>query len=226
MRSHRDAVIAASTAMPGRLGPFHARLRTYSGWALTLTLAFAAVYGGLNWWTAERAFRFRLHGTWELAIPHVPEAALAYVSIQLLFLLPLWVLSVPRIARLGRAMLAAIVSAGVVFALLPTELGFARAVPDGWLAPLYRTIFALDLPHNLFPSLHVALCTLVMLFLVRDAHRRARALYLLWWLALAVSVLLTHQHHLLDVAGGLALGLASYAGSRDGRFPPGALRGA
>jgi membrane-associated phospholipid phosphatase len=191
------------------------RLRIYGCWSAGLTITFLVVYGGLNAWTARRAFRLPLYADWELAIPRVPEAVLIYVSIQLLFLLPLWLLNIARIHALGRAMLTAILVAGALFAVLPGELGFDRALPNSWLAPLYGIVFLLDGPHNLFPSLHVGLSGLVLLFLARDARVGCRGAYATWWLLLCASVVLTHQHHLLDVAGGVALALVCYRLSGD-----------
>ena len=191
--------------------PFPVRLRVYLRWTALLALTFVVVYGGLNAWTAHRALRFHLYWQWELAIPMLPEAILAYMSVQVLFLLPLWCLSAERIALLGRAMLLAIIVAGLVFALLPAELGFQRAVADGWVAPLYALVYALDAPHNLLPSLHVALGTLALAFLAREASARLRAWYAAWWVCLCASVVLTHQHHLLDVITGMILALGCYA---------------
>ncbi len=225
MRVQR-VVTATSPAVPHPLEPFQARFRVYLRWAIILTFTFVAVYGSLNWWTAQRAFRLHLYADWELAMPHLPEAVLVYVSVQTLYLLPPLALSVSRIARLGRAMLAAILIGGLMFVLLPAELGFERATPKSWLEPIYAVIYRLDRPHNLFPSLHVALGTLVLLFLARDAGFPVRLMYALWWLSLCASVLLTHQHHLLDVVGGLVLAVGCYAGLRDRRQPAAELSGA
>lgn len=210
--------------MPGQLEPFPVRLGVYLRWVLILTPTFAIVYGGTNWWTSQRETRLHLYGEWELAIPLLPEALLIYISIHVLFLLPLWALNSARMACLGRAMLSATLAAGLVFLLLPAQLGYSRVEPRSWLNPVYELLYLLDRPHNLVPSLHVVLSTLVLLFLARDAGKRLRFVYGLWWLLMSASVVLTHQHHLLDVAAGLALGLACYGCFDDGRWLPKSAR--
>jgi protein-tyrosine phosphatase len=64
----------------------------------------------------------------------------------------------------------------------------------------------MDAPHNLFPSLHIALR--VVLAATYAAHTRGllKLLCQVWFSLIALSTVLTHQHHLVDVAGGAVLG--------------------
>jgi membrane-associated phospholipid phosphatase len=67
------------------------------------------------------------------------------------------------------------------------------------------------MPHNLVPSLHVAASILLIAALWRALTPVwIRAGLLLWGVLLCASVVLVHQHHLLDVLGGWLLGLAAF----------------
>ena len=64
----------------------------------------------------------------------------------------------------------------------------------------------MDLPYNLFPSLHIALGGLLAVTYARHTRGvRARRLAS-WFVLIAASAVLTYQHHVLDVVGGFALG--------------------
>ena len=60
--------------------------------------------------------------------------------------------------------------------------------------------------YNLVPSLHVALTVVTVVTLWPHVGRVGKGLFMTWAVALALSTLLTHQHHVLDVASGLLLG--------------------
>ena len=92
-----------------------------------------------------------------------------------------------------------------VLLLLPAELGFVRNEDAGSHARLYEALYAVALPHNLVPSLHIVLTTLVVLSLMDSGVRVMRYVYATWLSLITVSVLLVHQHHIVDVVSGLAL---------------------
>lgn len=188
-------------------------------WAFALLVLFIAVYGALNWITAQRDDRLRLWLDWELAIPLVPWMVWPYLSIFASFFLPMFALDVARIHTLCRRLAVATVLSGIAFALLPAELGFVRleAVPGQETA--FRLLHTLDLPHNLAPSLHVSWSLLLLLTLRSVSPRWLRVGFDMWLALLVASVLFTHQHHLLDVAGGMLVALAARAAvGVDGRW--------
>lgn len=187
--------------------------------ASALLVLFVVVYGGLNWVTSQREDRLQLWFTWELAIPLVPWMVWPYLSIFASFFLPMFALDVPRIRALCLRLAFATALSGLVFLLFPTELGFARldAVPGTTTA--FQLIHALDLPHNLAPSLHVS-WSLILLRSLRNVSPAWLRMGFDAWLALLIaSVVFTHQHHLLDVAGGMLVALAARAAvGPDGRW--------
>ncbi len=197
-------------AWPGAAGA-----RLYVGLLVQLTLLFGVVYGGCNWLTAQRETTWGMYAQWELAIPFVPAMVFVYFSISALFWLPMFCLNPVQMRALARAFALATVIAGVSFLLIPGHLGHARPDNVPGFAPVYATLYQLDLSHNLVPSLHIAYSSLLVWVmghaLAGDRHSRRWTLLLQGWLALiAVSVLLVHQHHLLDVLTGLVLGRYCY----------------
>lgn len=177
----------------------------YLGLSFLLDLMFIAVYGGSNWLNSHRQAHFLFYTSWELSIPLIPEMIFPYLSIGLFFLLPLLVLNKTQMIALAKRMAYAIVIAGIIFNLVPTELGFQRALETSAVYPVFQLIYFLDQPYNLFPSLHVTLSSVVLVMLLPYSAIWLRFVLLLWWLLLCLSVMLVHQHHLADIAGGLIL---------------------
>jgi hypothetical protein len=70
---------------------------------------------------------------------------------------------------------------------------------------LFDQFCGLDAPYNLAPSLHAALGLLLLDFYFRQARGGWRAAVLAWFAFMAVSPLLTYQHHVIDIVTGLAL---------------------
>ena len=182
-------------------------LKLYLYLGLSLTVLFAVVYGGSNWFNSDRGYYFRLYFPWEFTIPFIAPMILAYFSLQLLFLLPLFHCDRNALLLLAKRMAAAIPVAGIIFLLLPTQLGFARQGTASFYAPFYDILYTLDRPHNLFPSLHVTLGTLVVASLLHRVRGILLWLYIPWLLLLYLSVLLVHQHHVADIAGGIVLAI-------------------
>ncbi len=179
--------------------------------AIPVGLLFAVVYFTLNWLTAQRARHYRLYFDWELSIPFVPAMIYVYASILVLFLLPPVLLRRRAFAALAGAMVVVILVAAASFLLLPAEPGFQRPAQVPGYDAVFQTLYALDQRYNLVPSLHVACSALCIAALLHADPRALIKLGLLLWAGLlSVSVVLVHQHHLLDVATGWLLGLAAY----------------
>jgi hypothetical protein len=193
-------------ALPTPTLPRWERVRMFSFWSLWIGVAFFGLYPTMNWITSLRAARLHLYVPAELAIPFVPQLIWAYLSMYVLFFLPLIFVPTARMPSLGKQLIAgSIISAGL-FLLLPAELGFARTVPVAApYATLYAGIFGVDHPFNLVPSLHVIYSSSITLACADFARPRARFGLLLWLVVIVASTLLVHQHHLLDVAAALAI---------------------
>jgi hypothetical protein len=186
--------------------PTNERWRAYGFWSGWIAVAFFSVYPTLNWITALRARPWHLYLQAELSIPFVPELIWVYLSMFVLFLIPAFLLPAARMPALGKQLIAGTVLGGLVFLLLPAELGFAREVPatPGY-AKIYATLFGLDRPYNLVPSLHVYFSAAIALACAAMARPLTRASLLVWLGVIVLSTLLTHQHHVVDIVAAFAL---------------------
>ena len=188
--------------------PDAARAKAYLSWVGVITVVFIAVYPTINWFTETRAHRYRLYLPFELDIPLAPLFIWAYLSMYALFLMPLFMVSAERMQALGKQLAAGTILCGIVFLLLPADLGFLREVPS---QPLYASIFSglfgVDRPHNLMPSLHVVFSCLILFMCREGANVILRVLLFVWVVLIVASTVLVHQHHLIDALTGLAVTL-------------------
>lgn len=167
---------------------------------------FVLIYGGADAITAQRSFRVRVYFDAELKIPFVPEAAIIYMSIYPLFL------AAPFILRKRREFLAlamtlnfAILIAGICFLLFPAQVAFPPPKDFGAFPNLYHFADRLSLTYNLVPSLHVALTTICIAVFAARTRLVWKILFWIWAVVIAISTLLIHKHHVLDVVTGFVL---------------------
>jgi membrane-associated phospholipid phosphatase len=179
--------------------------------ALMTILWWVLVYHGADWLTGLRSHRVRVHLDAELAMPFVPAFILAYVSLDLMFLPAPFILRSSReLQALALSVAVVTAVAGVCFLLFPAELAYPRRDPGDWAAP-FAFARAMALRYNLAPSLHVAMSCICLAAYASHCGAAGKVLLATWAAAIALSTLLTHQHHLLDVLTGLAL---AWAGKR------------
>jgi membrane-associated phospholipid phosphatase len=177
---------------------------------------FALVYGGCDWLTAHRNLRVPIHLSFELSIPLVPGAVLAYMSIYALFLAGPFIIRERReFTALILGLALATLVGGVGFLLVPSQTAFAPPGELGMWDGLFRFADRLNLDYNMVPSLHVALSVACVAAFARHAGRATHWALWLWAVAIAVSTLLTHQHHVVDVVTGWVLGMAAERVSRE-----------
>ena len=211
---HGDAWDGCDDA--GRRGRFLA----WPGWpqlrlAWLLSVAnggwFAFVFGGCEWLTAQRSLRVPIHLPIELAIPLVPGAVSVYMSIYLLFLAgPFIIREYREFLALIRALALATLIGGLGFLLLPAHAAYPPPGDLGIWTGLFHFADTINLDYNMAPSLHVALSVCCIAAFARHASPTGRGLLWLWAVAIALSTLLTHQHHVVDAVSGWGVGLAAY----------------
>src|SRR5262249_50670393 len=98
---------------------------------------------------------------------------------------------------------------GLVFLAIPFEVGYPEP-PDGALGPwvtMYQLADDANLTFNTFPSLHVAWSIVCVDVYAGKARTFGKLLLWLWGVAMMLSTLLTHFHHVADVVGGFALAM-------------------
>jgi len=167
----------------------------------TFTNRFTATRGDVGVWMYE----------WERFIPFVPLMIIPYMSIDLFFVIgPFLCADRRELSLLSKRIALAIVVACAIFLLMPLKLGVERPPADGWLGAVFDWFRAMDQPHNLFPSLHIALRTILAELYARHARGLTRLLSHLWFSLIGLSTLLTYQHHVIDIAGGFALAVVVF----------------
>jgi hypothetical protein len=188
--------------------PGHRRLLYAGRLAVIPLICWVAVFVSADRLTALHPYRVRIHLEAERHLPFVPQAVLAYQSIHLLFLMAPFVLWSRRDLRsLSHTVVTVTLVAGVGFLALPAEPAFLPApCPEPWAVVVSRTR-ELALPHNMVPSLHVTLCVTCVAVYSSRAGSVGKVLLWGWAVIIALSTVLLHQHHLLDVGTGWALGL-------------------
>ncbi len=171
-----------------------------------LSALFLVVYGGCSWITAQRSGIGTIYFAWERFIPFVPFFILPYMTIDLLFVAaPFLCAGEAELRVLSRRVALAILAAGACFLIFPLQLAVDRPEAAGWLGAVFRQLCAFDRPYNLLPSLHITLCTILGVHYARHSSGAWRAASNLWFGLIALSALLTYQHHFIDVAGGFIL---------------------
>lgn len=153
------------------------------------------------------------------AVPFLPWMVIPYLSSGLIFIASFYLVrSIDEVRVLSARLLMATACASLVFVLWPFQFSLPTPAVDAPLAPLFAYLALVDKPYNQLPSLHVAYCV-IFWFSLRawTRHWLARASMAVWLALVAASTVLIRQHHLLDVAGGVALGAACVALVKPGR---------
>ena len=108
--------------------------------------------------------------------------------------------------KLGKELIFGTLASGVLFLLFPAKLGFLRSIPiETTYGHIYASMFELDRPHNLVPSLHLVFSSLIVLACAQTSRTSCKVALFIWLAAIGVSTLLVHQHHLLDVVSAFLL---------------------
>ena len=174
--------------------------------ALVFTLWFLACYGGASLFTSLHAWRIPVTLALEERLPFLPWTAGVYLSLTpFLLLAPFLFPSFDELLPLFCTLALETALAALLFLALPLESLSTPELQRGLAGGLHRAADLLNLRHNNFPSLHVAFACTACAAYVRRLGRRAAPFLVAWAAAIVLSTVLARQHHLVDVAGGVAL---------------------
>jgi membrane-associated phospholipid phosphatase len=145
----------------------------------------------------------------ERNIPFVPQMYVIYFSALCLpFVLLLYFDSTGQIQDWASEMRISILFSGAIFLILPTSQFTIFSFSDHPI--IDRGIQLITGRHNLFPSMHVALSTIIVRHIVRlEKRTRVRLVFWMWLAALIASTVITRQHNVIDVFGGIIIALAA-----------------
>jgi len=188
-----------------------ARALSAAATSLYLSVLFVAVYGATSWLTSLRVHVGTWYFDWERNFPFVPWLIVPYMSIDLFYAVaPFLCADMPELRALGRRMTLAILVAGAFFLVMPLRFAFPRPETTDWTGPIFRFLHGFDRPYNMFPSLHIAIRTILADTYGRHSRGVVRVLSHTWFSLIGLSTVLTYQHHVIDVAGGFVLALFCY----------------
>ncbi len=179
-------------------------------WLLFLGPFFFLLYGGAGWIASFQSGVTSHAFGWEAGIPFVPGMIVPYWSLDLFFAASLF-LCRDRLAlrRHAGRIVFVIVVAAACFVLFPMRFGFDRPPVDGVYGVLFGLLDQFDKPFNQAPSLHIALLTVLWPVYHRASRGLANLAIHAWFAMIGASVLLTWQHHMIDVPTGALLGLVA-----------------
>jgi membrane-associated phospholipid phosphatase len=176
-----------------------------------LSLLFVVVYGTCNWVTAHRTDVGTWYYAWERYIPFVPLMIVPYMSIDLFYVAaPFLCRSRSELHVFARRIAFTIIIAGAFFLAMPLRLAVPLPQPGGWTGVLFKFLHGFDQPTNLFPSLHIALRTILADLYPRHTKGVVRVTSHVWFSLIGFSTLLTYQHHFVDIVGGFVLAAISF----------------
>lgn len=166
------------------------------------------VYGGSHWIAANHSYRVRLHFfAVELELPFFQSASVVYLSLMpLLWISPFVLHSSELLKSFAKTLAVLICVSGIGFLLLPSVPAYPTPNPTGRMGEVFKFMDSINLSHNMCPSLHVSLAAVAAYTYARVLARPYSIVVIGWATAIALSTLFTHQHHVVDVLAGAALG--------------------
>ncbi|MGP9548198.1 phosphatase PAP2 family protein [Psychrobacter sp. AOP7-D1-21] len=150
------------------------------------------------------------------AIPFIPAMIIPYSWSLVLFVASFFLVRTStQLFLLTYRLILATIFACLIFYLYPARFSFRRVVPDDWTQFGYQFLQLVDKPFNQLPSLHVSYAVLLGVSLwdvVASKKKWSSITYRLLLTGIctliALSTVLTYQHHLLDMLGGVVLAVA------------------
>jgi len=174
--------------------------------SVSLSALFLVVYGACNHITSLRSDVGSWVYGWERHIPFVPLMIVPYLSIDLFFVAAPFLCTGRReLRQFSWRVVLAVCVAGAFFLAMPLRFTFERPHAGGVLGAVFDWFREMDKPFNQFPSLHIALRTILADLYARHLRTWARVASDVWFSLIGASTLLVYQHHVADVAGGFAL---------------------
>ena len=183
------------------------RIKALFKWGLIGAFTCSGIYLGTNEIAAQRTSFYQLYFEFEREIPMVPWMIHIYNSFHiLLFMNFLIIKNSLKIKAIAISLISSSAIASVFFLLFPAELGFSRTENIQGYEFWYNALHWLDHPHNLVPSLHITFSALSAYVISTEIGSVfLKLIFLLWFLLICSSIVLVHQHHLMDIVSGFVL---------------------
>jgi hypothetical protein len=176
-------------------------------WLINVSTAFAAIYWAANLFTSTRVDVGAAVFDWEHAIPFIEWTIVPYGSIVAFFALSFFLCrSRAELNAHSARLIAVVLLSAACYLIWPQRFVFERPEVDGVFGALFQLLTAIDLPYNRAPSLHISVLVILAALFARHTRGWLRHALFGWFALIAVSVLTTYQHHVIDVPMGAMLG--------------------
>ena len=155
----------------------------------------------------------------DVVIPFMPVMIIPYSWSLILFVVGFFLVRTStQLSLLTWRLILATVFACLIFYFYPARFSFNRAVPDDWTQFGYQFLQLVDKPFNQLPSLHITYAILLGISLWDVAASKKQWISVAYRLLLiticgliTISTVLTYQHHLMDLLGGVVLAVVVLA---------------
>lgn len=181
----------------------------YLKYSLFQTILFTSVYGLTNYLSEHHLYSFKFYFPFELSIPLLPGMIIVYLSLNILMLMPVLFLDKLGLRNLNRLMTITTLIAGLIFLIFPAPCGFQRVEVEGVFSPFFKILYSLDKTGNTLPSLHITF-SYIIVRLISAKNILLKKYFWTWFVMISLSVIFTHQHHILDIIAGIILAEFSY----------------
>lgn len=182
-----------------------------AGAAIVFLLLFLLLYGGASELSAFIPWRFEVSLPFESAVPFLPEAAIIYLSLNVLLgLAPFVLRSWRQLFPLFATLVFELFLGAAFFLAFPIHTTFPERYAEGVNGVIFRAADTINLDGNFFPSLHVAFAFSAALAYASKTRVLGRFALYVWATAIAGSTVLIHEHQVLDVVAGLLLALLAW----------------
>ncbi len=176
-------------------------------------LAMFGVWSGLYFWIAESRINAEKHTMiveFDRMIPFVPEWVWIYLTVYMIFLIPLFGLTERKLLKLVMSSyITVMLICYIFFYLYPVEYPRPDLVVNDFSTWALSLVYKNDKPWNCFPSSHCAMAMMAALVLLE-----INWLFGIWGMITALSIgastLFTKQHFILDVITGFGLSILVY----------------
>jgi len=171
------------------------------------TVIYSSLYLSVNWYSFYYQSQNFLYWPWELEIPLVDWFILIYFSAYLSFLPVFFGLNYQGHLKIAKALIVSGFIGCMIFLVYPTSCAYQRDLNEVENFKLfYSFLWTQDNPTTLMPSFHVAMSAIFLLPMAKHSRSYGMKIFYGCWLALiCVSIVLVHQHHIIDIFTGLIL---------------------
>jgi membrane-associated phospholipid phosphatase len=181
-------------------------------WFFFIIGYFAGGYLLINWINQFRLHYFDVSFSFEQSIPFIPAFIFGYILVYF-SVLRLYFL-IDDIRDFRRAVVAFLLMTTVhyiFFLVFPVrfELRPDLSAVTAFGTGVTKIYYIIDMPHNCFPSLHVAYPTLAALISWRH-HRYSSGMFIVMTVVIAASVVFVKQHYIADVVAGALAAVIIY----------------